>query len=125
MIVTEQSHAFSSCPALVLSFDLKGDSLLGYPFSLLILDLLLSLFSDCRSHALYGIWFRFHMAHFSAFGDSTASLLICVRIRFEPYNNYYLAVFVLPGPAVCFCGKMLCFYHGYLSFDPFFSIVLL
>ena len=35
----------------------------------------------------------------------------------------YIAAFVLPGPAICFCGKMLhVSYHGYLSFDPFFTI---
>ena len=39
-------------------------------------------------------------------------------------NNHYLAVFVLPGPAICFWGKMLCFsYHGSLSLDAFSSIV--
>ena len=31
------------------------------------------------------------MAHFSASGDSIASLFIVVRIGFEPCNNYYLA----------------------------------
>ena len=31
------------------------------------------------------------MAHFSASGDSIASLFIVVRIRFEPCNNYTLS----------------------------------
>ena len=40
-------------------------------------------------------------------------------------NIHYLAAFVrLPGLAICFCCKMLCASsHGYLSLDPFFSIV--
>ena len=59
------------------------------------------------------------MAHFSVSCGSKASLFIFVRIEFEPCNNIYLAAFVLPGPAICFCGKMSC----YLSLDPFFSIV--
>ena len=39
------------------------------------------------------------MAHFSAFGDSTASHFICVRIRFGPCNNYnhYLVGFCIAG----------------------------
>ena len=54
------------------------------------------------------------MAHFSAFGDSIASLFITVRIGFERRNNHYmyLAAFVLLGPAICFCRKMLCFLSG-------------
>ena len=61
-------------------------------------------FSDCRSNML-------GMAHFSTFSDSTSSLFVCVRIRFEPCNNvnHYLAAFVLPGAAICFCGRMSCF----------------
>ena len=62
------------------------------------------------------------MAHFSAFDDSTASLFVRVRIRFYPCINHNLAGFVLPGPAICFSGKKLC-YHGYLSVDPFLGIV--
>ena len=54
------------------------------------------------------------MAHFSASGDSIASLFIVVRMGFEPCNNYTLSCslkFVrLPVPAnFCFCCKMLCF----------------
>ena len=49
------------------------------------------------------------MAHFSVSGDSIASLFIFLGVGFEPCNNHYLAAFVLPGPAICFCGKMLCF----------------
>ena len=65
------------------------------------------------------------MAHFSAFGDSTASLFICVRMRFGSCNNYnhYLAAFVLTGPDICYGARCCVSYHGYLSFDPFFSIV--
>ena len=65
------------------------------------------------------------MAHFSAFGDSTASLFICVRMRFGPcYNyNHYLAAFVLTGPDICYGARCCVSYQGYLSFDPFFSIV--
>ena len=48
---------------------------------------------------------------FSVSCGSIASLFIFVRIGFEPCNNHYLAAFVLPGPAICFCGKML----SYLS----------
>ena len=64
------------------------------------------------------------MAHFSGVsGDSIASLFIFVGIGFEPCNKHYLAAFVLPGPAICFCGKMLCFLsRGYLSLDPSSSI---
>ena len=49
------------------------------------------------------------MAHFSVSCDSIASLFTFVRIGFEPCNNHYLAAFVLPGSAISFCGKMLCF----------------
>ena len=51
------------------------------------------------------------MAHFSVSCDSIASLFIfvIVRIGFEPCNNHYLAAFVSLGPAICFCGKMLCY----------------
>ena len=36
----------------------------------------------------------------------------------------YLAVFVLPGPAICvFVARCCVSDHCYLSFDPFFSIV--
>ena len=51
------------------------------------------------------------MARFSVSCDSIASLFIfvIVRIGFEPCNNRYLAAFVSPGPAICFCGKMLCY----------------
>ena len=49
------------------------------------------------------------MVHVRASSDSIASLFISVRIVFEPYNNHYLALsFVLPGPAICFCGMILC-----------------
>ena len=53
------------------------------------------------------------MAHFSASGDSIASLFIVVRIGFEPCNDYSLScslIFVrLLVTAICFCCKMLCF----------------
>ena len=49
------------------------------------------------------------MAHFSVSGDSIASHFIFVWIGFKPCNNHYLAAFELPGPAICFCGKMLFF----------------
>ena len=65
------------------------------------------------------------MAHFRTFGESTASLFVCLRIRFGPCNDYnhYLAAFVLPGPAICYGIRCCVSYHGYLSFDPLFSIV--
>ena len=63
--------------------------------SFYLYDLLLFLFSDCRSYAVCGILFRLGMAHFSVSGDSIASHCIFVGIGFEP--------------AICFCGKMLCF----------------
>ena len=78
--------------------------------SFYLYDLLLFLFSDCRSYAVCGILFRLGMAHFSVSGDSIASHCIFVGIEFERViNNHYLAAFVLPGPAISFCGKMLCF----------------
>ena len=46
---------------------------MGYAFCLL--DLLLSLFSDCRSYVLCSIWFMFGMAHFSAFNDSCSRVV--------------------------------------------------
>ena len=52
------------------------------------------------------------MAHFSVSCSSIASLFIFVRIGFEPCNNHYLAAFVLPGPAICFRSKMLCYLSG-------------
>ena len=47
--------------------------------------------------------------YFSVFCGSITSLFIFVRIGFEPCYNHYLAAFALPGPAICFCGKMLCY----------------
>ena len=90
----------------VLDFDLKGHF---WVFSFYLFDLLLFLFSDCPSYAVCGNWFRPRMVHFSVSCDSIAFLFIFVRIGFEPCNNHYLAAFVLPGPAICFCGKMLCY----------------
>ena len=46
---------------------------------------------------------------FSESCGSIASLFIFGRIGFEPCNNHYLAAFILPRPAICFCGKMLCY----------------
>ena len=65
------------------------------------------------------------MDHFSASCDSTASLFIFVRIGFEPCNILYLAAVTLLGPAIFFFFVARCCvcYHGYLSFDPFCSIV--
>ena len=53
------------------------------------------------------------MAHFSASGDSIASL-ITVRIGFEPCNNKKSCSFAGSGYFSCFCGKMLCFLPGVL-----------
>ena len=86
---------------------LSQRSCLGFVFYLI--DLLLFLFSNCRSYAVCDIWFRLRIAHFSESCGSIASLFIFVKIGFEPCNNHYLAAFVLPGPAICFCGKMLCY----------------
>ena len=80
---------------------------MGFVFYLF--NLLLFLFSDCRSYALCGNWFRLRMAHFSVSCDSIASLFIFVRIGFEPCSDHYLVAFALPGPAICFCLKMLCY----------------
>ena len=66
----------------------------------------------CSACHLCGIWFRFGIAHFSIFGDSTSSLFVCsVRIRFEPFNNinHYLAAFVLPGVIISFLGQYAVF----------------
>ena len=54
--------------------------------SFYLYDLLLFLFSDCRSYAVCGILFRLGMAHFSVSGDSIASHCIFVGIGFEPCN---------------------------------------
>ena len=90
--------------SIVLDFDLKDNFCF---FLFYLFELLLFLFSDCRSYAVCGKWFRLRMAHFSVSCDSIASLVIFVRIGFEPCNNHYLAAFVLPGPAICFCDKMM------------------
>ena len=63
------------------------------------------------------------MAHFNASGDRTASLVIFVKIGFEPCNNLYLVVFVLPGRLLVYVARCCVSYHGYLSFDPFFGTV--
>ena len=70
------------------------------------------------------------MAHFSVSGDSIASHCIFVGIGFETCtcNNHYLAAFVLPGLAICFCGKMLCFLSWFFVklkkyFVGFFTIL--
>ena len=67
------------------------------------------------------------MAHFSVSGDSIATVFIFVRIGFEPCNNYTLHILQLssdcrarPFAIVARCCSS---YHGYLSLDPFFSIV--
>ena len=112
MIVTEQSH-FLKCRMFCIL--IAGErSFLGFVFYLF--DLLLFQFSDCRSYAVCGNWFRLPMAHFSVSCDSIASLFIFVIVRtgFEPCNNHYLAAFVLPGPA--FVARCCVSCHGYLSF---------
>ena len=76
-------------------------SFLGYAYRLL--ELLLFLFSDCRSYVLCHIWFRFCMAHFSSSGDSITSLFFTERIGFERCTSVYLVAFVLLSPAICFC----------------------
>ena len=66
------------------------------------------------------------MAHFSASGDSIASLFIVVRIGFEPCNNYTSSCSFcqIAGPGLfAFVARCCAFYHGYLSLDPFLSIV--
>ena len=63
------------------------------------------------------------MAHFSASGDSIASVFITIRIGFERCTCMYLAAFVLLSPAFAVVARCCVSYHGYLSFDPFFIIV--
>ena len=50
---------------------------------------------------------------FEAFGSGLEWLISVHRlisvIGFEPFNNLYLVAFVLPGLAICFRVKMLCF----------------
>ena len=72
-IVTEQSHVFCILISKVI-------------LSISVYDLLLFLFSDCRSYAVCGILFRLGMAHFSVSGDSIASHCIFVGRGFEPCN---------------------------------------
>ena len=70
------------------------------------------------------------MAHFSVSGDSIASVFIFVRIGFVPCKNYTLSCSFcqIAGPGyllfVCFVARCCASYHGYLSLDPFFSIVV-
>ena len=64
MTVTEQSH-LNCCWCYILIS--HGLTLLGYAFC--FIDLLLFLSSDCHSYAIFGIWSRFRIAHFSAFND--------------------------------------------------------
>ena len=92
---------------------------------LYLFDLLLFQFSDCRSYAVCGNWFRLRMAHFSVSCDSIASLFIfvIVRIGFEPCNNHYLAAFVLPSPA--FVARCCVTCHGYLSLNLSLALELL
>ena len=72
-----------------------------------------------------GNWFRLRMAHFSVSCGSIASLFIFVRIGFEPCNNHYHYQQLLYCRARLFAFVARCCvtYHGYLSLDPFFSIV--
>ena len=67
------------------------------------------------------------MAYFSVSFDSIASLFIfvIVRIGFEPCNNHYHYQQLLYCRARLFAFVARCCvtYYGYLSLDPFFSIV--
>ena len=64
------------------------------------------------------------MAHFSVSGDSIATVFIFVRIGFE-----LLLYIILQLLSDCWARPFACVarccasYHGYLSLDPFFSIV--
>ena len=109
----------------VLYFVLKSHFWVLNAFCLL--DLLLFLFSECLSYAFCGIWFRFGMAHVSASDDSMASVFISVRIGFEPCDNHYIQLlycsFCIAGPGYLLLWQDAVSHHGYLSFDPFFTIV--
>ena len=80
-----------------LYFNLKGHFwITSYAFIFCLFDLVF-LFDDCHSCILFG----------SGFG-----LFQCVRLGFDSciiFLSVYNAVFVLPGTANCFCGKMLYF----------------
>ena len=102
-----------------LDFDLKGHF---WVFLFYLFDLLLFLFSDCRSYAVCGNCFRLRMAHFSVPCDSIASLFIFVRIGFEPCNNH-LQLLYCRARLFAIVARCCVTYHGYLSLDPFFSIV--
>ena len=90
MIVTEQSHVLK-CRMfwILISKDISGF------FCSIYLTSSLFLFSDCRSYAVCGNWFRLRMAHFSVSCDSIASLFIFVRIGFEPCNNIIIILQLL------------------------------
>ena len=102
MIVTEQSHVFECRRWCVLISKVIRGLCVQHIRTLVVSDQRLSFL--CR------------MAHFSAFDDSTTSHFVRVRIRF--YTRVIITILqvsvVLPGPAICFSGKKLC-YHGYLS----------
>ena len=119
MVVTEQSHVLKCRMFWILISKVISGVFLFYLF-----DLLLLLFSDCRSYAVCGNWFRLGMAHFSVSCDSIASLFIFVRIGFEPCNNHYhyQQLLYCQAPLFAFVARCCVTYQGYLSLDPFFSI---
>ena len=86
-----------------------------------LFDLLLFVFSDCRSYAVCGNWFRLRMAHFNVSCDSIASLFIFVRLGFEPACNNFIILQLLHCRARLFTLEARCYvtYHGYSSLDPF------
>ena len=81
-----------------------------------LFDLLSFPFSGCRFYAprgFFSFFFRFGRVWLVSVRPVTvyliSSLVMFVRIGIKPINILYLEVFVLPGPAFCFYGKMLCF----------------
>ena len=103
MIVPEQSHVLNCHVFCILNSKVTSG------FVARLFDFSLFLFSDFRSYALKGDLFRFGLVRFSESTDSTASVVIFVRIGFQSCDNLYLAGFVLPGQAKPRCCVS---YHG-------------
>ena len=63
------------------------------------------------------------MTHFSASGDSIASLLITVRIGFERCTCILQLLICVAGPGYLLPSQDVVFLITAMSFDPFFIIV--
>ena len=121
-MVTEQSRVPVAFFFFFLYFDLKGYFCVMRPFyytsySFYLVNVVLMPFVAFGSDLLWLIPVRLLTVQLFFFILAYGTL---VRIGFEPFNNLTIN---LQYFNVAFVARCCVSYYGYLSFDPFFSIV--